>query len=923
MEAGGVRRDSHYNDGFARFHLPMKKMLLCSLLLIATLSGCDRPGQSATSAESATTVEAPGADNPATAPDGPLPAGVRPTAYRLDLLLDPRLDGFTGEVAIDLELDEPADHIWMHGKDLQVSRAIVSPGTNKPVAASYTQVLHSGVVRVDFAETLPAGSATLQLAYSASFDRNLAGLFKVEEQGESYVLAKSESIQARKYLPGFDEPGFKAPFDISLTIPEGYVAISNEAVIRRAPAGTGMEKVTFATSRPTPTYLLALAVGPFDVVEHPPIPANAYRRDPVPLRGIARKGRGADLAYILGVTPRMVAIFEEQLQRPYPFGKLDIVAAPQWPSGATELSAAITYREQRILVEGDKPPPGARLALLGVHAHEIAHMWFGNLVTPPWWDDLWLKEGFATWGTPLDLAILEPDGGHELNAAVRAISAMQLDSLASTRAIRESIAGNEDIRNAYDAITYAKSLAVIHMVDSFFGPERFRPALGRYIETFADGVADSDDFYRVIGEETDTPELTDTFRSFVEQQGVPLLNVSLDCSTDTLPRVKIEQQRYRPIGSPIPDNSQQWTIPLCLRSDLGRQCLMLTEETRTLPLEAEHCPRWLLPNADGSGYYRWTVAAEQWQALLEQFEELTATEQLSIVDSAFAAFDAGELAAPTLLEVVRASSRTTRRQVITAPLKSLELYRHRFLRDEAQPEFSAFLHALYQPVLERTAGSQEPEQALLHSELLAFMASTATDPQSRRTLTDRAIAFTGLKGERDPTALDSDLYEAALSVAVQDADAAFLPRLVELRSELDDPRFDSASANAIGASRRQEQVAEVQRLALSDSVGPREAFGLVATALAVPELQEQHWVWLQEHFAAVLKKIPGQWRRRTPGLARAFCSAERLEQLNSLFQQQGDLAPGHERSLAQTVETIELCIAQRQRAEEFIEALSP
>ncbi|TXS95972.1 M1 family peptidase [Parahaliea maris] len=899
----------------------MKKLILFGLLTMAMLSACDRSDHSEASPETAATITATDATNASEAPDGPLPEGVHPTAYRLNLFLDPRLDDFSGEVDIDLQLDRAVDHIWIHGKDLQVSKAIIQPAGGKTVTASYSQVLDSGVVRVDFAETLPPGTATLQLAYSARFDRNLAGLFKVEEQGESYALAKSESIQARKYLPGFDEPGFKAPFDISLTIPEDYIAISNEPVVHSSPAGTGLKKVTFATSRPTPTYLLALAVGPFDVVERPAIPASDYREQPVPLRGFARKGRGADMAYILDATPRMVEIFEQELQRPYPFRKLDIIAAPQWPSGATELSAAITYREQLVLVEGDEPAPGARLALLGVHAHEIAHMWFGNLVTPPWWDDLWLKEGFATWGTPLDLAILEPDGGHELNAAIRALGAMQLDSLASTRAIREPIAGNEDIRNAYDAITYAKSLAVIHMVDSYFGPERFRPALGRYVETFADGVADSDDFYRVIGEETDTPELTDTFRSFVEQKGVPLLSINLHCIAEAGPQVAIRQQRYRPIGSAIQDSGQQWTIPLCLRSDQGRQCLMLTESTQTLPLDAENCPHWLLPNAEGSGYYRWNVASDQWQALLDQFGGLSAQEQLSLVDSAFAAFDAGQLAASTLLEVVRASSGASRRQVITAPFRPLETYRHRFLQDEAQPDFTRLLASLYQPVLERTADSEEPEQALLHSEVLAFMARTGVDTQARENLAKRSIAFTGFEGERAPEALDSDLYDAALAVAIQDTGTAFLPHLVKLRGELDDPRFDSASANAIGAAIHSEQAAEVQRLALSESVGPRESFGLIATAMAVPQLQDQHWEWLQSHFAEVLEKIPGQWRRRTPALARAFCSSERLEELRALYRQHGALAPGHERSLAQTEETIELCIAQRERAGDFTKAL--
>jgi len=911
----------------------MKKTILRSLLAVPllALAACG-PSEKAAEKPEAETKAKPTAEvtaEPAAgenidyskAPAGRLPDGVRPTAYRLDLLLDPRRDAFTGQVEIDIAMANAADHLWLHGKNLDVSAITAVLPDGRQVPAEYRQVLDSGVAAVGFAEKLPAGNFTLRIDYSADYDRNLAGLFKVEEQGEAYALAKSESIQARKYLPGFDEPGLKAPFTISLTVPEGYAAISNGAEVKREPAGEGLEKVTFATTRPMSTYLLSLSVGPFDVVERPAIPANQYRKKPIPLRGFARKGRGGDMNYILDITPRMVEIFETELQRPYPFEKLDIVAAPQWPSGATELSAAITYREQRILV-GDKPAPGARLDLLGVHAHEIAHMWFGNLVTPPWWDDLWLKEGFATWGTPLALTLFEPRGGHDLNAAVRAISAMQLDSLASTRAIREPVTDNHNIRNAYDAITYSKSLGVIHMVDSYFGADKFRPALGRYIESFADGVADSPAFYRVIGEETNTPELTDTFRSFVEQKGVPQLDIVVDCAETGQAKLRVRQRRYKPLGSPIPEADRHWSIPFCFSSSAGvQQCLMLTDVEQEVAIPGGSCPKWLLPNAQGSGYYRWSLAADQWRALVQRFDKFSPSEQLSIIDSAFAAFESGELPEALLLEVVQQSAAADKRQVVVAPLRYLQKYRHNYLAGKDKPAFLNFTQNLYLPILEKTAGSPDSEEQLLYSELLGFMALTAGDADARRTLADKAIAFTGFKRERDAQALDSDLYEAALTAAVQDAGDDFLDHLIKTRAELDDPRFDNASANAIGSSDNPKQLDKIHQLALGDQMGSREAFGLIQHALAEPAVRDEHWQWLQRNFEKVVEKIPEQWRRQTPAFARAFCDEEKLGQVQQLFKQHGKLAPGYQRSLAQTEEQIQLCMALREKGEALVGAL--
>ena len=886
---------------------PGRPGLFWILLLI---SGCGNDVE--TGGEETASAAAPVTELAADAPPGRLADNVRPVAYRVDLHLDPRLDSFGGTVAIDVEIAEPTSTVWLHGEGLAVSAATAVLPDGTTLTADYQEVMDPGVAMLGFSRDLPAGAATLLFEYETEFDRSLAGLFKVVEQDDPYALAKSESIQARSYMPGFDEPGFKATFDISLTIPEGFEAIGNSPVASRTAVGDGMERVSFATTPPMPTYLLSLAVGPFDVAERPPIPANDVRKRSIPLRGITRNERGDDMNLILDVTPGMLEIFETELQRPYPFEKLDLVAAPQWPSGGTELSAAITYREERILL-GDDPAPGARLAMLGLHAHEIAHMWFGNLVTPPWWDDLWLKEGFATWATPLVLTILEPEGGHELNAATGVIYAMQLDSLKSTRAIREPITHNDDIRNAYDAITYAKSLGVIHMVDEYFGPKNFRPALGRYIESFADGTADSDEFYRVIGEETGEPALTDTFRSFVEQTGVPLLDVVIDCDADSVATATITQARYRPLGSQISDADKRWTIPVCLRSDVGETCAMLTEPETVIPLEVQSCPNWLLPNAGGSGYFRWNLSADDWANLIAVFGLLTPVEQLSLIDSAFAAFEAGNLEAITLLDVIVAAASAGKRQVITAPLDLLRGYPGHYFGSDEREVFRQFTADLYRPLLEKTASAVATEDQLLNSQLLAFLALVAKDPAARAELRERAHAFTAFGEPRQEDALSSDLYQAALTVGIQDSGIEFFDHLLAFRSELDDPRFEADSASALGAVIDVELIDNVHSLALTGELGPRETFSLLSSAMNQPELRREHWQWLQDNFSSIVEVVPQQWRRLLPSLATSFCSENRLGELEALFERDGDLAPGHERKLSQTIEEIRLCAALADR----------
>ncbi|MEM9387605.1 MAG: M1 family aminopeptidase [Pseudomonadota bacterium] len=858
---------------------------------------------------------------PDAAPRGRLPPQVQPLHYTLELEIDPRHERFGGRVSIRLRLDEAVSHLWLHGDGVQIARAEIIQGRSRR-DAQWRDVLPSGVARVDIdGGPVGPGVVTLTLEYDALFDRNLAGLFAVQEQGEFYALAKSESIQARKYLPGFDEPGFKAPFDISLTIPEGYAAISNGPEVRREPAGDGMQRVTFATTRPLSTYLLSLAVGPFDVVERPAIPPNDVRKTPLPLRGIARKGRGDALAYVLDITPRFVEIFEQSLRQPYPYAKLDIVAAPQWPSGATELAAAISYREQRILIDGT-PPPAVRRALISVHAHEIAHMWFGNVVTPPWWDDLWLKEGFATWATPFVLTQWEPQAGHDMTARARTVDAMAKDSLASVRRVREPIALNEDIRNAYTSIPYSKGAALIAMADAYFGAEAFRPALGRYVARYADGTADSADFFEAIGEASGEPALTESFQSFVEQPGVPEVSAALQCAPDAPPRVRLAQRRYLPVGSPAEEAAavQRWVIPVCVAfagpetGDRGRACILLRDASSELALNAPagHCPAWLHPNADGAGYYRYSLSAKGWQALLAALAEIEATEALTVIDSAMAAFEAGTLPASTLLHVVEAAAAAEHRLVVTAPMARLRRYAATVLDETAGQTLLRWAGEHYRPRLAALAWARTEEDQLLRTALARFLALDARDPALRRQLARDAADFVGLGGDPDASALDADRYDTALTVGVQELGAPFIERMLMRRDELDDPRFEAAAVKVLGRSQSPTLRADAQARVLAGEFGTRENWALVNALFEGPSTRAQAWDWYRAHFTQLMAVIPAQYRRRSPQPAADFCSAERARQLSMLFAEKGAEVPGHRRPLRQAMEQIGLCAALAQ-----------
>lgn len=850
----------------------------------------------------------------ADAPKGPLEPAPFPTHYDLDLTLDPRESRFGGTVSMTLALEEPARGVYMHGRDLDILAVRSQAGEGGVVDGSWQMALDSGVAWVDFGQTVSADTVLVEIDYEAPFDVNLSGLFKVTEQGDAYALAKSESIQARRFMPGFDQPAFKAPFDIVLTVPESDSAISNAPEKSVEPLDNGLKRITFETTRPLPTYLLSLAVGSFDVVDAGVLPPNNVRSEPIPLRGFARRGKGDELALALETAPPLVEMFEQALQQPYPYKKLDIVAAPQWPSGATELAAAITYRESRILASPDIGP-AARRSLLAIHAHEVGHMWFGNLVTPPWWDDLWLKEAFASWGEGASLSEIYPGEGYELDAIVDGIRAMGLDSLASARAVREPIALNENVRNAYDSITYNKGLAVIGMVDAYFGADLFRPALGRYVEAYEDGVAASPEFFEIIGAETDEPDLTASFRSFVEQNGLPLMTIERSENEALI----VSQSRYAPLGSTI-TNDRDWIVPFCwLQGALGepaRLCTLVSQQRLGLATVVRDDifdeSNWVMPNAGGTGYYRFSLPYEMWQDLGRAFNQLNAGEKLSTLDSVGAEFAAGRIDVQTVWRFIDEAVRDDERRVVQAAIR--EAGRFKALVDRDPDALAGYRAEVLDVFRDRYVAldqheSDDPELAIMKSSLERFLIRTGEDVALRQGLADAAAALIELDGVESDRQLNTDEYLTAMAIGFQVYGEPFLDQMLVVRETFDDPVFAQAVAYAIGQNRDPALSPRILEIALTGELGSRESLTIASGQMRQEETREQTWDWLNANMATFLEVIPRQRRRSSPALANDLCSEQARDELVALFDRYGDLAEGHERSLTQTVERIELCAA--------------
>ena len=868
-------------------------------------------------------------------PHALLGENVIPKSYRIEMIINPDDEGYSGVAEIDVTINKPTQQIWMHGKNMTVENAVAvngdtsTPITFQELAASDAP---SGVAKVTSETVLAAGDYTLRLPFETPFNLNLNSAYKVVRGDDAYVVTQFEPLGAREAFPSFDEPRFKVPFTISITAPDEDFVYANTPEVSQKSDVAGWTRYDFAETLPLPTYLIAFGVGPYEVVDYADLLATEVRDRPIKLRGIAAKGQGQRFDYALENTAGIMEAIENYFGIPYPYEKLDLIAAPDYAFGAMENPGAIVYREYLLLLD-ENAPLSQKRAYAGVHSHELAHQWFGNLVTPYWWEDIWLNEAFATWMGNKGTSLWQPDGNFDRNTLRSALGTMNLDSLKSTRQIREPLKRSENVMQQFDSITYRKGGGVLSMFESYLGEETFRKGVQLHMERFEHDVATADDFFQSLADGSKNPDVVSAMKSFVDQPGLPLVRVGFECGEGTTQETNLplEQSRYAPLGSNIAQG-QSWEIPVCMAviSENGnreKSCTLLKEKKKAKNLieevHANNCPV-IMPNENGAGYYRFTMPSENWADLLDNIDKLNTREVLATQDSLLAAYRAGEVESSVYLKGVEAFAKHPEYDVVSKAGDLLGFMDSQ-LPEAAKDDYARFVRDIYGKRLSKILGTDTLEGQLLAPTLLGNMIYRAEDKKLSQSFAEKGARYLGLDGAPDKSAVASNLLGYALRAVMEvREDEAFDPMLEIVKSG--SPLEKGSALGAISSVDDPARVDKLLAMAM-DTEGPfsgRQSTSIVFGLMGRRAHRDKVWTWFKTNFDDyVEKRIPDVRRPGMPSYASGLCSKEGRDEAEAFFESKAELIPGYERRLAQTLESIELCTALKSnKIEELAQALA-
>jgi len=845
-----------------------------------------------------------------------LPATAVPEHYELTFRPDVARATFEGRETVRVRVLQPTESIVMNAVGLEVRDATIETGGRERPAAITLDPARE-LVSFRTGATLRPGVATLRMTFRGTLKGDLRGFYLSQSGPHRYAVTQLEPTDARRMFPSFDQPEFKATVDLTAVIPSGQTAISNGAVVGRTEGpAAGVHTVRFATTKPIPSYLVALAVGPFE--------CRGRTMSRVQVRVCAPDGKERLTGFALDATAAALETLQDYMAIDYPFGKLDLVAIPDFAAGAMENAGAIFFRESLLLVDADRASVGTRSRVAVVVAHELAHQWFGNLVTMRWWDDLWLNEGFATWMEGKVVAAWRPEWHVDLDEQMSVQRAANLDLLETTRPIRTPVETPSEIQEVFDSIAYQKGAAVVGMVEQFVGRDAFRGAVNAYLERHAYGHATSEDFWMTVARVTRRPEVGAIVRSFVDRPGIPAVDIDLDCrqgrgivtlsqsrASAAGPRAEATSDpahRPEPRRSPSSVNAAAgegdlWAIPMCLRwpSDDTRgttqECTVLDQRAERLTLD--RCVSWAIANPDGTGYFRSVYEPAALAALSRDFATLSPSGQLSVLTDVWSDVRSGRSDVSAFLRLVEGLDDfgvSALAEHIGARLVFVHEY---FTTEASRPAFEAWVRRRLSPAL----ADVDARDTRLRAALIRTLAVAG---RHLLVLTRARAAVTTHIGAPDRARTDGELLNAYVTAAAISGDEALYEDFLRMSRSADRPEERNRFLFALAAFRDRALLTRTVEYALTPEVRAQDAPLLIARVFDNPDGRVVAWPLVQQHWTAILDKTHGfAGSGRIIDAMGAFCRSDVLDDMERFFRTHP--VPSTERTRRQALDRIATC----------------
>ena len=815
-----------------------------------------------------------------------LPANVVPSHYTLEISPDIAAKTFTGRESIRVALAQSAATITLNSAEIKIdSVQAVAGGATETGTVTYQPAEEEATLT--FPEPLPAGPVELRLAYTGVLNNDLRGFYLSHTAKRDYAVTQFEATDARRAFPSFDEPALKATFDLSLTIDKRDTVIANTTMLRDVPAADGRHTETFAETPRMSTYLLAFQVGDWACIRG--------AADGTPIRVCATPDKVELTHYALTAAEHFLHYYDQYFGVKYALPKLDLIGIPDFSAGAMENWGCITYRETLLLV-GSNDTLTAHREVASVIAHEMAHQWFGDLVTAQWWNNIWLNEGFATWMASKAVGEWQPTWTEPEATAVELNETLNLDAAHVTRTIRSPADTPTQIGQQFDGLSYGKAGAVLGMVEHFVSPAVFERGVHSYLEAHKFANATAEDFWGAETAASHQP-VDRIMASFITQPGVPLLHFG-DASGGQL---AVTQSRFFLDPQGAPSSAQTWTLPVCAR---GGGCQIVSGASASL----SHTQPDTLLNAGGVGYFRSEYTPATVHALTAKTTTFTGPERIVFLGDREASMRTGQSPVGDYLALVAALRDDPSGYVLQQIFKGTDAIRS--IADDAQRgDVDRWIVRTFGPAyaaLPVAAANEAPDVTVRRAALFEQLGLRG-DPAV--VAAAQAIANRFLDG--DPGA--GALGPRALRIAAANADPAFYDRLLAASETESAPNTHVAELEALGYVTDPTLIGRTVDRMISGEVRKQESWIPLRRLLEHTASQQVAWDDLRAHWDIFARQFSGGIEGSLGGRVITgtgnFCSAEKETEVREFFTAHS--FEGSSRPLGEALAKIHACTELR------------